>query len=559
VCLSNPKKKVHFYTDDAKLFSDADKADADKALLAKLHCEFEQHPLKDLAAAPENEIAVVINKSGDLTTEVMKELLEDEKVDAVVTPYVLYIRNVQKIKPAEVLTIRKRMATPTSNPMSMHLLQQFIENSTAGVPECPLPAPAESWTEEAEFYSHLQTLSGTVANPECNPVVFTAGLPCICAIYYALVQGGGADLLMCSTAYGGSNQVTDLMEERTGLFTKHTFDIQQGIEKVNIDQSVSGALDNLAKRDNLFPTTVLFVEIPTNPDMKVPDMAKIAAALKKYQETTEKKVMLLIDTTFAPPSKVLQQIKEEAAELPAMVFISMSKSISQGKTTAGVAIANHTEESTALCHKVRDVAQMLDTEAKPEQMQTLCENHTGVEERCQNCYQLTKRMSEYLVKTVQDKTGDQEFNVDGFVSEANAAKGFTSSTFSFNLPVPDGAPDAVTEVFAQKFVDYLVRDAEFMKPCVSFGQNNGKVYCTVPATSTQGAVKAEDKAKQAVGGVQLVRLSFPVSVSDEEKVKAIMGDAVELSYDWAAAFKQGFDAGEKEAATNRTACDCTIS
>jgi len=345
----------------------------------------------------------------------------------------------------------------------------------------------------------------------------------------------------------------------TGLFTKHTFDIQQGIEKVNIDQSVSGALDNLAKRDNLFPTTVLFVEIPTNPDMKVPDMAKIAAALKKYQETTEKKVMLLIDTTFAPPSKVLQQIKEEAAELPAMVFISMSKSISQGKTTAGVAIANHTEESTALCHKVRDVAQMLDTEAKPEQMQTLCENHTGVEERCQNCYQLTKRMSEYLVKTVQDKTGDQEFNVDGFVSEANAAKGFTSSTFSFNLPVPDGAPDAVTEVFAQKFVDYLVRDAEFMKPCVSFGQNNGKVYCTVPATSTQGAVKAEDKAKQAVGGVQLVRLSFPVSVSDEEKVKAIMGDAVELSYDWAAAFKQGFDAGEKEAATNRTACDCTIS
>ena len=52
-----------------------------------------------------------------------------------------------------------------------------------------------------------------------------------------------------------------------------------------------------------------------------------------------------------------------------------------------------------------------------------------------------------------------------------------------------------------------------MKPCVSFGQDNDLVYCTVPATSTQGAISAEDKAKQARGGVQLVRflLSYPNS------------------------------------------------
>jgi len=40
-------------------------------------------------------------------------------------------------------------------------------------------------------------------------------------------------------------------------------------------------------------------------------------------------------------------------------------------------------------------------------------------------------------------------------------------------------------------------------------RRNGMVYATVPATSTQGTIKAEDKAKQAVGGVQLCRLSFP--------------------------------------------------
>ena len=68
-----------------------------------------------------------------------------------------------------------------------------------------------------------------------------------------------------------------------------------------------------------------------------------------------------------------------------------------------------------------------------------------------------------------------------------------------------------------------------LKPCVSFGQDNGTVYCTVPATSTQGAVKAEDKAKQAVGGVQLVRLSFPPSL-DTVAAARVLHEAVAAIY-----------------------------
>ena len=67
----------------------------------------------------------------------------------------------------------------------------------------------------------------------------------------------------------------------------------------------------------------------------------------------------------------------------------------------------------------------------------------------------------------------------------------------------------VNEEFAQKFVDLLCLHPTYMKPCVSFGQDNDLVYCTVPATSTQGAISAEDKAKQARGGVQLVRFKTP--------------------------------------------------
>lgn len=83
-----------------------------------------------------------------------------------------------------------------------------------------------------------------------------------------------------------------------------------------------------------------------------------------------------------------------------------------------------------------------------------------------------------------------------------------------------------------------------MKPCVSFGQDNGITYCTVPATSTQGAIKAEDKAKQAQGGIQLVRLSFPagletadehgvaITAKDKENIGNIMKDAVKEIYGW---------------------------
>ena len=87
---------------------------------------------------------------------------------------------------------------------------------------------------------------------------------------------------------------------------------------------------------------------------------------------------------------------------------------------------------------------------------------------------------------------------------------------------------------AQKFVDFLIEGNDkyrtasasgpeiYMKPCVSFGQDNGMTYCTVPATSTQGAIKAEDKAKQAQGGIQVCSLitNFFSNESAHQKNKA---------------------------------------
>lgn len=141
-------------------------------------------------------------------------------------------------------------------------------------------------------------------------------------------------------------------------------------------------------------------------------------------------------------------------------------------------------------------------------MMILCKEHIGVEERCQKAYAVARSVGTALQAAVKQHCGGYEMDL-AFVSESDAAKGFTTSTFSFNLPAMKGKSQKFNEMLAQRFTTIICHDPEVFKPCVSFGQDNGLVYATVPATSTQGAIKEEDKAKQAVGGVQLCRLSFP--------------------------------------------------
>ena len=65
-------------------------------------------------------------------------------------------------------------------------------------------------------------------------------------------------------------------------------------------------------------------------------------------------------------------------------------------------------------------------------MVALCTNHTGVEERCLKAYDNSKASMDALCAAVKDIT-KKDMDIHG-VTEANAAIGFTSSTYSFNLP-----------------------------------------------------------------------------------------------------------------------------
>ena len=92
----------------------------------------------------------------------------------------------------------------------------------------------------------------------------------------------------------------DISESKTFTFNINSKCAR--FNKINFDRSgtdVQNVLNNLEKEPTkLTPTTVLFVEIPTNPDMKVPDITELNTVLTNYQENTGKSVILLVIKSF---------------------------------------------------------------------------------------------------------------------------------------------------------------------------------------------------------------------------------------------------------------------
>lgn len=182
----------------------------------------------------------------------------------------------------------------------------------------------------------------------------------------------------------------------------------------------------------------------------------------------------------SPPPPVLIQVMRKISalqpSLTTMVFISLSKSVSRGLTTGGTIVAGPSARSAQLLERVRETSLMLDTHARPDQLYFLATNHAGVEERCANAYQVARTVGDALTAAVKEHCSGYDMTLN-FVTPAQAAAGFTSSTYSFNLPPYPSGSEEDNAALAQDFTTLLEANPEF-KPCVSFGQDNGLVYAT---------------------------------------------------------------------------------
>ena len=252
-------------------------------------------------------------------------------------------------------------------------------------------------------------------------------------------------------------------------------------------QSTDMVLEQVAKEGAV---PYIIAEIPTNPRVEVPDLEKLREVLSKERKTASGEVAIdpvfILDQTFCPN---VQFCGEDGilASIRTISYVSGSKFPSGGKCTAGYCVAN--KKAEALMHKIESHLRLCDNEATALQVEILAAQLPSMNQRIQDAYKNTREFVSFIEATLPEA----KIN---FVSEELAEQGFTPSVFSLDLPTK-GNTDEERETYKRalnsKLIDMMISQIpNESKYCVSYGQLKG-CYWTIPATSTQGTTKEDDK------------------------------------------------------------------
>ncbi len=204
---------------------------------------------------------------------------------------------------------------------------------------------------------------------------------------------------------------------------------------------------------------------------------------------------------------------EVLAKVPSVAYASGSKFPSGGRCTAGYSYTN--EAGNPFADSIEKHLHICDNEATALQYEILADQLPSMNERIASAYENTRKFVEFIKKELPGA----KIN---FVSKELADRGFTPSVFSLDLPTQGDSPQE-REDFKRKqnlrlihrMIDQIPQESKF---CVSYGQLKG-CYWTVPATSTQGTTKEEDKD-------YIVRASLSPDL-DIEKHKEVFREFVE--------------------------------
>lgn len=255
----------------------------------------------------------------------------------------------------------------------------------------------------------------------------------------------------------------------------------------NMVQSTDLVLNRVAQMDAV---PYIIAEIPTNPRVEVPDLEQLKEALSKKRKTPQGDdaidPVFILDQTFCPNVNFLGR-DQILASVKTISYVSGSKFPSGGKCTAGYCVANEAAEE--VLGKIDKHLKLCDNVATALQMKWLAEQLPSMNQRIFAAYKNTRE----LVNHIQAILPDAKIN---FVSEELANEGFTPSVFSLDLPTKGENPEA-REAYKRKLNHQLIQMMiteipNESKYCVSYGQLKG-CYWTIPATSTQGTTKEDDK------------------------------------------------------------------
>jgi len=330
-----------------------------------------------------------------------------------------------------------------------------------------------------------------VCGTDTKALVSSSGLSIQYAILMGLVDnavqnhpGKAIKIVVPPNCYGGTND--QARRVAACLDNVQIMDLPVDGDH-NMVQSIDLVLNQIAAEDAV---PYIIAEIPTNPRVEVPELDKLRDALSQERKTPHGDIavdpVFILDQTFCPNVHFLGD-NDILSSVRTISFASGSKFPSGGKCTAGYCLGNKIAEG--LIDIIGNHLAVCDNEATPLQMEILAKQMPSMIQRIAGAYKNTRE----FVSFIEEKLPTAKIN---FVSEELAAKGFTPSVFSLDLPTK-GNSDEEREAYKRdlnlKLINMMITEIpDESKYCVSYGQLNG-CYWTIPATSTQGTTKEGDK------------------------------------------------------------------
>lgn len=381
---------------------------------------------------------------------------------------------------SEIQHVRRRETIAMTPANCFSALQQLIGDS-ATTEENNLE------TNKASVIASIKKITGTSK----NALLGSSGLSIQYAIMMGLIDdalekhpGKAIHIVVPPNCYGGTND----QARRVAACLNNVEVVDLPVDgNHNMVESTNIVLEQAAAADAI---PFIIAEIPTNPRVEVPDLLKLRDVLSQPRKTATGNVAIdpvfILDQTFCPNVQFLAEAGTFST-IRSISYVSGSKFPSGGKCTAGYCVANKKAET--LLDKIEKHLILCDNEATALQVEILAKQIPSMNQRIKDAYKNTRELINFIKETLPTA----KIN---FVSDTLAKEGFTPSVFSLDLPTKgntDEEREAYKRALNQKLIDMMISEIpNESKYCVSYGQLKG-CYWTIPATSTQGTTKEDDK------------------------------------------------------------------
>ena len=391
---------------------------------------------------------------------------------------------------SEIQHVRRRESIAMTPQNTLKALKSLLENTT-------IVLNSSRNADKQHVLQSIKTITGTSG----TPLVGSSGLSVQYAIMMGLIDDAQQNypnkpikFSVPTNCYGGTND----QARRVAACNNNVAVVDLEVDGDNdMVSSLKTILENIAKQDAI---PYIIAEIPTNPRVEVPDLEELKAVLNKVRKTAHNQdavaPVFILDQTFCPNIQFLAK-DEILASGKALSYASGSKFPSGGKCTAGYCVGNTNTES--IMDKIATHLSLCDNEATDFQYQMLAEQIPSMNQRITDAYKNTRDFVSFIEETLPEA----KIN---FVSKELAARGFTPSVFSLDLPTKGNTyeeRETYKRQLNHKLINLMITQIpNESKYCVRYGQPKG-CYWTIPATSTQGTTKEGDKdyiARVALSG-----------------------------------------------------------